>query len=408
MKKTLILIAATTLVLTACKKKGCMDPLATNYSTEAEKDDGSCVYDGNVVNGEITEDITTNTIIGSGVTKVCGTIDVTAELQISAGAIIEMCSGASFNVQSSGSISAIGTASEPIIIKGETASAGFWNGIAIRSNNPLNKLDYVTVKDAGAYWGYEYANVFVDGSAKLDIQNSTIDNSDQIGLFVSVASTLTGFSNNTFSNSQTGLMIGPDNIDMLDINSDYLTGNSNNFIHVMAGTISTNTSWSKLSAPILLHGLDIDAGLTLSPGLEIWVEANDLFNVNSTGYLSAIGTASENIIIKGRYASAGYWGGIKVASNNPNNVFNYVSISDGGSYWGNDYSNIQITGSLEIDNCSVSNGNSWGMYVNTSTTITSGGGVTTSAATVESNNTFSSNGNGADASCTGGCGVFFE
>lgn len=38
----LILIAATAFV--SCKKKGCIDETATNYSEEAKKDDGSCTY----------------------------------------------------------------------------------------------------------------------------------------------------------------------------------------------------------------------------------------------------------------------------------------------------------------------------------------------------------------------------
>ena len=34
---------------TSCKKKGCTDPDAINYSEEAEKDDGSCSYEGAMV-----------------------------------------------------------------------------------------------------------------------------------------------------------------------------------------------------------------------------------------------------------------------------------------------------------------------------------------------------------------------
>jgi len=41
----LILIAAATIGIVSCKKKGCTDPTATNYSAEAEKDDESCIYD---------------------------------------------------------------------------------------------------------------------------------------------------------------------------------------------------------------------------------------------------------------------------------------------------------------------------------------------------------------------------
>ena len=38
----LILLSIT---ITSCKKKGCTDELATNYNSEAKKDDGTCVYD---------------------------------------------------------------------------------------------------------------------------------------------------------------------------------------------------------------------------------------------------------------------------------------------------------------------------------------------------------------------------
>lgn len=47
MNKTLSLLAISALLLgtaASCKKKGCTDPSAVNYSTEAKKDDGSCKF----------------------------------------------------------------------------------------------------------------------------------------------------------------------------------------------------------------------------------------------------------------------------------------------------------------------------------------------------------------------------
>ncbi|UKN02073.1 DUF4856 domain-containing protein [Paracrocinitomix mangrovi] len=44
MKRVLVLIAIGGLTITSCKKKGCTDEDALNYSTEAEKDDGSCYF----------------------------------------------------------------------------------------------------------------------------------------------------------------------------------------------------------------------------------------------------------------------------------------------------------------------------------------------------------------------------
>ncbi|UTW61471.1 hypothetical protein KFE98_15850 [bacterium SCSIO 12741] len=42
--KRLLIIGLALLTLQACKKEGCTDPTATNYNTDAGKDDGSCTY----------------------------------------------------------------------------------------------------------------------------------------------------------------------------------------------------------------------------------------------------------------------------------------------------------------------------------------------------------------------------
>ena len=44
MKKIIYGVLAFSLMTFSCKKKGCTDSEATNYSAEAKKDDGSCVF----------------------------------------------------------------------------------------------------------------------------------------------------------------------------------------------------------------------------------------------------------------------------------------------------------------------------------------------------------------------------
>ncbi len=55
MKKIIfIALAASTLFLNSCKKEGCTDPIATNYSEKAKKDDGSCTYAPQATTGKVT------------------------------------------------------------------------------------------------------------------------------------------------------------------------------------------------------------------------------------------------------------------------------------------------------------------------------------------------------------------
>jgi hypothetical protein len=47
--KLFLLVTICFFTLNACKKKGCTNSSAENYSTEAKKDDGSCTFKGNAV-----------------------------------------------------------------------------------------------------------------------------------------------------------------------------------------------------------------------------------------------------------------------------------------------------------------------------------------------------------------------
>ena len=408
-KRHLILaLAMITLGITSCKKEGCTDPLAKNYEKKADVDDGSCEYDDNVISQEITEDITTPTTLEAKNYKVCSDINISSQLTIMPGAKLIMCDGSSITVESSGSLNASGTAEKPIVIKGETATKGFWAGIAFKSNNPNNKLIYTTVSDAGTYWAWEYATVFVDGNAQLTMENSTIDNSDNVGLFIGDGGLISSFSNNTFSNNTTGLSLQADQVSKLDGASNYNSTNVNDYVEVRAGTIGVPQQWQATTTPLLVYNLTIDAGLELLPGSNIIVEAEQFISVSSSGHIMSVGTASQPISIKGRFESPGYWDGLKIGSNNPNNKIAYTTIADGGQYWAYSYANIFVDGRLDISNSTIKNANSYGIYVDGGSLLFANGTALTNASEVEANNTFVGNGNGADANCMNDCTVFFD
>jgi hypothetical protein len=409
MKKATILFLGLGLILnTACQREGCTDPLANNYEKKADTDDGSCEYDPSVISEELTDDITTPTTLQAKNYKICTDIYVSSELTLVPGTKLIMCEGSSITIESSGYLNATGTAEKPIEIKGETNTKGYWAGIAFKSNNPNNKLIHTTVSDGGTYWGWEYATVYVSDNAQLTVENSAINNSDNFGLFVQDGGQLASFSTNTFGSNSTGLSLRADQVSKLDGATNYNNGNIFDYIEVRTGDISVPQVWQATTTPLLVNSIDVESSLELLPGTKILMAASQSIDVTSSGSIKSVGTAANPITIKGKEIAAGYWSGLKIESNSPNNKLAFTTVSDGGDYWGYEYSNIYVNGRLDIANCTIGNANSYGMYVNSGGLIFANGSAQTNAAAVESQNTFVGNGTGADANCTNGCTVFFE
>jgi hypothetical protein len=418
--KFFLFLVSASFILVSCKKEGCTDPTATNYNSSANHDNGSCLFDatgggsggGGGTTTIVTDNVTTPTV-WSGNVSVCGAIGVTSSLVIQEGTTITMCAASRIDVSASGSMTAIGTLTNPISFVGETAAQGFWQGIRFSSNNPNNQFDYVTVRDGGSYWAFQYANVNVSTQAQLSLTNSTISNSDQLGLYASETATLNNFSNNTFSNNGTyGVEISANQISSMDEASNYNVNNVEPFINVRDAVVNGNHTWKKTSTPYLFNGsTQIDGALTIEPGAQLQFESAAALTINLSGSVTAIGTLSDPIVFEGRFASSGYWRSLNIRSNNPNNQLAYVSFEDGGQYWAQDYSSLYITtgARVEMNNCSISNANSWGMYVGSSSTVIAGGSTQTDAAGVLSFNTMTGNGAGPDANCSGGgCTVYFD
>ena len=164
-KVTLIMVlvaGSLTATVTSCKKKGCTDPTANNYSDKAKKDDGSCTY--NPVD-ETTVQVTSN--ITSDVTWETGKIYVLtsriavesgATLTIQPGTIIKGEAGSGANatcliIAQGGKIMAQGTATQPIIFTsvadqiqpGQIVSpnldpgyTGLWGGLILCGKAPIS------------------------------------------------------------------------------------------------------------------------------------------------------------------------------------------------------------------------------------------------------------------------------
>jgi len=164
--KNLLLVTAIILglgsVLTSCsKKEGCTDITAENFSSEAEKDDGSCIYETvepPVVETTktITDNTGTTTWTKDKVYLLDGFVFVNSGdvLTIEPGTVIKGkpgtgASASALIVARGGQINACGTAAEPIIFTFEAdpldgsvgmTTTGQWGGLMLLGSASLNTV----------------------------------------------------------------------------------------------------------------------------------------------------------------------------------------------------------------------------------------------------------------------------
>lgn len=131
-------------------------------------------------------------------------------LIIEPGVIIQMESGKQFEIDTEGSMRAVGTASDPIIFRGSTPGTPSWNAIFFRSQSVDNVMQHCIIREAGlgtiltagcngeASIGLFY---WAGTGSRLNISNCTIRNGNGCGIFTSINNigNLTE-SGNTFTN----------------------------------------------------------------------------------------------------------------------------------------------------------------------------------------------------------------
>lgn len=297
-------------------------------------------------------------------------LDVTKGLTIEPGVVIEVEENGGIGVYDQGFIKAVGTASQPIIIRGTDDVRGLWRGIHIETNTLNNQLDHVTIANAGSNYVYccnTVGSIFLkDG--QLSIKNTTITTGEGYGLVALEKATLREYEALTITDhKENPLYIHMERAGELDgMGSDY-TGNDENSLFLFKSTLDQETIMPETNIPYLVEGvMDIKSDLVLEAGVRMEMLENSGLGVYENGTLSLDGTASKPVAIGGKEGNKGYWRGIHIETNSSKNVFTYAEISDAGSnyvYCCNTVATVFLKGGkLAMSNTTLSNGAEYGLY----------------------------------------------
>jgi hypothetical protein len=315
-----------------------------------------------------------------------GKVDVKSGLRIHNGVELQFDSDAEFSVMPTGYLIAIGTGAEPVKFHGaEPGVAGYWRGIAIKSNNEKNELSYVEVFNAGSEHmsGFDRnAAVALDGEnhAKLKLTNSKIKKSGGYGLFVENHAELMALTFTQFENNTEAAISLPAN-EVRKANNMVATsffGNGHNGIEIYGSVLlhpsKAESVWPALNfgATYLVSGnLSLQTGLKLMPGVALKFAEGKGIKVSGSGYLNAQGRDDLKVVFTGASETKGSWNGIHFQTNSDfnilrNSVIEYAGKSDqSGATAASIYLGENIVSKLNITRSRIAHGAGYGIAIAT-------------------------------------------
>lgn len=152
--------------------------------------------EGTVTDSQIWADL--------GVDYQATNIEVAGDLTLAPGVTIAFTSGGAMNVQSTGSLGAVGVLGREITLTGVTQTPGSWEGLSYTdTSSPSNNLTLVTIE----YGGATSANLSLNtASVRVFANECTFAHSATCGIYVAAGATINGdvATVNTFTDNPGG------------------------------------------------------------------------------------------------------------------------------------------------------------------------------------------------------------
>ena len=298
---------------------------------------------------------------------------VKGDFIINPGVTIQFGTDAGIRVYESGSIQLLGTVQDQVVFTGEEQIPGSWKGIFIDSNDNNNKIEYAKIEYAGG--GYFNSNgdlggVIVYSDTRLNMNNTTITNSESYGFNASYGGDELMLDNNTITSCIAPMYIL--GVYITTISGGSYTGNDLNAIVADRSFIANESHhiWTKLNVPYHFpEGMDVtNSGgkLTIMPGviMKFGQDTDLAITEGASGNkpsLIAVGTAAEPIIFTSIDNTLSAWRGIYFDSPSTLNEIGFATIENASNpnqegaieTWYNTVLNVHDVTFKDIQNCAI-------------------------------------------------------
>ncbi len=300
---------------------------------------------------------------------------IRAALTLAPGTKVRFVTDASVLVQDPGTLTAMGTQTEPITFTSVEDLAGAWKGLQISTASANNVFGHVVFENGGsAKWtgaADSSAMVYLEGNSKATFTHTTFRGSAHYGLWVPSGGDIAGFENNTFTNNGRAMIVHPNRAGAIAASNTF-SGNDEDKVRVSFGNtdaVTTPQTWADFGAPFFVTTRTyVRAALNIAPGAELEFAQDASLRVEE-GSLNATGTTENPIVFRGGEDLTGYWQGISYNTLSANNAMTQVLISNAGStaWFGgaNSTAAIYLTaaGSLALTNVTIASSGGYAVIV---------------------------------------------
>lgn len=290
---------------------------------------------------------------------------VAAKLTIEPGTVIKLDKSISVSVIDNGQIIAKGQSNQRILFAGKQPQNGYADGIYLANDTLTSEFDYVDFRYMGnknSVSGEPDGALDGDNDAGVSLTNSTIAYSNNVGVDFQKLPVNAFANNRFFANASFPVMIGADQVAVLDTASDYAGGNQPNGlssidVRGVREPLTHQATWQVLNVPYYIDvalWVEDDGQLTLLPGTTFLMNEGASINIKDGGRLQAQGSSSQPIVFQSQDSSQ-MWEEIAFYKN-ANSLMDYVIVDGAGDNSDKSSIALSLNANLTLTNSTVKNG----------------------------------------------------